>query len=153
MQIWDDALNLSSSNIPKCLCTEVELTGILLKYILGWDDFIFFLLNIIPCVFLLGSGLKLIFYLKSQLLINVKSLLISVAEVLMSWTTENKEVSSANNLHSLLRPSGKSLTYIKNKRGPRMEPCGTPARISTQEEHWPLKLPSVFCWSRNHIVY
>ena len=32
-------LNLSSSNIPRCLCTEVELTGILLKYTLGWDDY------------------------------------------------------------------------------------------------------------------
>ena len=48
-------------------------------------------------------------------------------------------MSSANNLHSLLRPFGKSLTYIENKRGPRMEPCGTPARISIQEEHWPFK--------------
>ena len=44
-------------------------------------------------------------------------------------------MSSANYLHSLLRPFDKSLTYIKNERGPRMESCGTPARISTQEEH------------------
>ena len=49
-------------------------------------------------------------------------------------------MSSANNLHSLLRPFVKSLTYIKNKRGPRIEPCGTPARVSTQEEHWPFKI-------------
>ena len=126
------------------MCTEVELTGMLLKCRLRWDDFLFFPLNIISCAYLLGSGLKLIFHWKVQLLINVKSLLISLAEVPMSWTTENKEVSSANNLHSLLRPSGKSLTYIKNKRGPRMEPCGTHARISTQEEHWPFK--STLCF-------
>jgi len=25
-----------------------------------------------------------------------------------------------------LRPVVKSLTYIKNKRGPRVDPCGTP---------------------------
>ena len=37
---------------------------------------------------------------------------------------------SANDLHSLLRPFGKSLTYIKFQRGPGMEPCGTPARTS-----------------------
>ena len=36
-------------------------------------------------------------------------------------------MSSPNKLHSFLRPFGKSLTNIKNKRGPRMEPCGTPA--------------------------
>ena len=46
-------------------------------------------------------------------------------------------MSSANNLHSLLSSFGKPLTYFKNKRGPRMEPWGTPARISTQEGHWP----------------
>ena len=51
---------------------------------------------------------------------------------------------SANNLHWLLRPLGKSLTYIKNKRGPRMERCGTPTRISTQEEHWPFKTTLCF---------
>ena len=44
-------------------------------------------------------------------------------------------MSSTNNLHKLLRPFGKSLTYIKNKRRPRMEPCGIPARISTQDKH------------------
>ena len=126
------------------MCTEIELTGIWLKYTLGWDDFIFLLLNIIPCTCLLRSGLKLIFHWKSQLLINVKSLLISLAEVLMSWTTKNKEVSSANNLNSLLRPFGKSLTYIKNKRGPRMELWGTPTRISTQEEHWSFK--TILCF-------
>ena len=49
-----------------------------------------------------------------------------------------------SHLHSLLRPFGKSLTYIKNKRGPRMEPCRTPARISTQEEHWPFKTTLCF---------
>ena len=62
----------------------------------------------------------------------------------MSWTTENKEVSSANNLHSLLRPFGNSLTYIRNKRGPRMEPGDTTARISTQEEYWPFRTTLCF---------
>ena len=95
------------------------------------------------CLFT-GIWVKNHFSLKAQLLINFKSLLISLAEVLTSWTTENKEVSSANYLHSLLRPFDKSLTYIKNERGPRMESCGTPARISTQEEHWPFKTTCCF---------
>ena len=108
-----------------------------------WLHF-FFLLNIISYACLLRSELKLVFHWKAQLFINFKSLLISPAKVLMSWTMENKEVSSANNLHWLLRPFGKSLTYIKNKRGPRMEPCGTPARISTQKEHWSFK--TILCF-------
>ena len=104
----------------------------------------FFMLNIISCSYLLRSGLKLIFHWKTQLLVNFKSLLISLAEVLTSRTTENKVVPSANNLHSLLRPFGKSLTYVKNKRGPRMEPSGTPAQMSTQDEHWLFK--TTFCF-------
>ena len=135
---WCSYLNLSSSNIPRCLCIKVELTGILLKYTLGWNDFIFSLLNIISCACLPGPWLKLIFHWKFQLLINFRSLLISLAEVLTSWTTENKEVSSANKLHSSF---GKSLT---NKRGPRMELCDTPAQISTQKEYWSFKTPPYF---------
>ena len=45
-------------------------------------------------------------------------------------------MSAANNLHLLLKPFGKLLIYIKNKRGPRMEPCGAPARILTEDENW-----------------
>ena len=56
----------------------------------------------------------------------------SLVEVLTSEAMEIKEVSSANNLHLFLRPFYKSLTYIKNKRSPRIEPCGTQTRISTQ---------------------
>ena len=54
----------------------------------------------------------LIFNLKAQLPIFSKSSLRSLAEVLISLTRENREVSSANSLHSLLRPSDKSLIYI-----------------------------------------
>ena len=56
----------------------------------------------------------------------------SLVEVLTSEAMEIKEVSSANNL--FLRPFYKSLTYIKNKRSPRIEPCGTQTRISTQDK-------------------
>ena len=53
---------------------------------------------------------------------------------------ENKEeVSSANNLYLLQKPFGKSVTYIKNKKGPRMERCGTPAQMSIQDIHWIFK--------------
>ena len=57
----------------------------------------------------------------------------------MSWTTENKDVSSANNLHLLLISFDKSLIYIKNNKGSKMEPCSTPARITAQDEPWLFK--------------
>ena len=52
----------------------------------------------------------------------------------MSWTTENKNVSSANNFYMLLISFVRLLIYIKNNKGPKMDPCGTPAWISTQDE-------------------
>ena len=36
-------------------------------------------------------------------------------------------MSSAKILHIEINPAGKSLIQIKNKSGPRTEPCGTPA--------------------------
>ena len=40
-----------------------------------------------------------------------------------------RKVSSANSVVSNCEASGKSLMYIKNKIGPREEPCGTPHDI------------------------
>ena len=51
---------------------------------------------------------------------------------------------SKNNLYSLFRLFNKSLACIKNKKGPRMEPVGTTARISTQCEHWQFKTTRCF---------
>ena len=58
----------------------------------------------------------------------------------MSWTTENKDVSSANNLHLLLISFYQSLIRVKKKKGRKMDPCGAPAWISAQDEHWPFKM-------------
>ena len=38
---------------------------------------------------------------------------------------EKSEVSSAKILHIDIIPSGESFIYIKNKRGPNTDPCGT----------------------------
>ena len=43
---------------------------------------------------------------------------------------EISDVSSANILHINFKPSDKSFISIKNNKGPKTEPCGTPARIS-----------------------
>ena len=61
---------------------------------------------------------------------------------------ENREVSSANSSYSLLRPSAKSLIYIKNRKGPRIEPWGTPTLTSAQDEHWPFKTSLCFLLRR-----
>ena len=52
-----------------------------------------------------------------------------LADSLRSWTLEKSDISLANNLAMELNPSGRSLTYIENNRGPRMDPCGSLALI------------------------
>ena len=39
------------------------------------------------------------------------------------------------NEKSITENNDVSLMYIKNNKGPKMDPCGTPARILTQDEH------------------
>ena len=61
---------------------------------------------------------------------------------------ENREVSSANSLHLLLRPSDKSLICIKNNKGPRINPWLTPVQKSALEEQWPFKTTVCFLLRR-----
>ena len=51
---------------------------------------------------------------------------------------------SANNFAFDERPSARSFIYIKNRSGPSMEPWGTPALTSAQEEVCPLR--NTFCF-------
>ena len=62
----------------------------------------------------------------------------------VSCTRENKEVSSANSFTLVVRSSVRSLMYNKNKKGPRMESCGTPALISSHVETCPLRTTRCF---------
>ena len=48
-------------------------------------------------------------------------------------------MSSANNFAFEQRPLARSFLYIKNRSGPTMEPWGTPALRSAQEEVCPLR--------------
>ena len=52
----------------------------------------------------------------------------------LSSIFEKIHVSSANILHTDVIPSGKSFIYIRNSKGPRTEPCGTPAKMFSQED-------------------
>ena len=54
-----------------------------------------------------------------------------------SWTTEKMNVSSKSFVIDdkfLVR----SLLYIKKKRGPKIEPCGTQSIVGNHVEDWPL---------------
>ena len=62
--------------------------------------------------------------------INSKSLFSSLAEMLVSFTTEKRDVSSAKSLTVEVTLSDKSLIYTKKNRGPKMDPFGTPAGTS-----------------------
>ena len=57
---------------------------------------------------------------------------ISVAAALVSLTMVKSDASSANSFTPHLKFCDKSLMYIKKKRGPKIEPCGTPAEIFPQ---------------------
>ena len=108
-----------------------------------WIDS-FFLPNIICCACLARSGLNFIFHWKALSLIFSTRWLRSFAEVSMSWTIENKDVSSANNLHLLLISFDESLIYIKNNKDPKMDLCGTPSWMSAQDYHWSFKTTLCF---------
>ena len=53
----------------------------------------------------------------------------------------NRHVSSANNFGTaFLNAFGMSLMYIRNRRGPSTDPCGTPHSIIWDEDVAPLIL-------------
>ena len=80
-----------------------------------------FLEKITSWACLLESGLKLIFHWEAHYFILERSLLSSKVVITESWITEKREVSSAKSLVLEDKPSAKSLIYIKNNNGPRME--------------------------------
>ena len=55
---------------------------------------------------------------------------------------------SANNFAFDERPSAISFIYTKNRSGPSMEPCGTPAVMSAQEKVCPLRTTLCFLFLR-----
>ena len=103
-------LKLESRITPKCFWDFVWPSVLLLKVRGGWFIFLFFLIKIISWAYLLlGYVLKLIVHWYAQLEIFTKSSFNSFVVVLLSWVTENTDVSSASNLAFDERPFGKSL--------------------------------------------
>ena len=63
----------------------------------------------------------------------MRSLFNSSCKLYLSWTKENKDVSTTKILRVELKPLLKLLIYIKNKIGPRTGTCGTPDFIASQK--------------------
>ena len=78
----------------------------------------FLRLNTISCLRLFGSELGFVFHWKAHWFIVSELSLRSLAEILISWTTENKDALSANNLLSLLK-SLDTLTDTRMDINPR----------------------------------
>ena len=110
--------NRVSRMIPRCFWDVVCITLLLLNTSVGCDIALDFRLKMTSCACFIESELKLIFHWNVHLFIFVKSLFSSRSEVLLSWITENKDVSSTNSLAFEDNPSNKSLIYIKKNNGP-----------------------------------
>ena len=74
-----------------------------------------FWLTIISWACLLRSGLKVVFHWKAKSLIFFRSPFNSIADVFISCTTENREVSSEDSLVFDDKPSSKSLIQFKKE--------------------------------------
>ena len=95
-----------------------------------------FLEKITSWACLVRSGLKTIFYCLAHSRIFLKSLFSTFAVSKGSQISENKVVSSANNLTLLFKLCVRSLIYIRKNNGPNIEPCGAPAWIVIfEKEH------------------
>ena len=56
---------------------------------------------------------------------------------ILTWHVKTRHVSSAYKKKSYLTAIGISLTFIKNNKGPRIDPCGTPHdMLETSEEEF-----------------
>ena len=130
---------------PRCLWWSTLLTWLFWKSSGGWTVLDIFDEKIISSAALVGSGLKVIFYWWAQEEMTFRSLFKSVALDRGLWTIEKRDTSSAKNLTLLIMPVSRSLTKIKNSRGPSTDPWGTPERIGAQLEFWPL---ITTCWIR-----
>ena len=70
-----------------------------------------------------------------KVLILVKSLFNSLADLVIFSTTENNDVSSSNNFALDAKLSDKLFVYIRKNNDPSIELCGTPASVAVHEEY------------------
>ena len=119
--------NIELSTIPRCWCSSTFRTGVSLNRIKGLSIGFLFQENVISTACLVGFGLKDIFHLFAHCLRRFKSSFKSLAADTGSRTTVKNDVSSAKSFTLHTRLSVRSLIYTKKKRGPNIEPWGTPS--------------------------
>ena len=122
-----------SSEIWRCFREPISATGILLKFKEGWDILKFFLGSTTSWACLLILGLNKMFNWCVHVFIFRKTFNSFVVSVIL-WTVKNSDVSSANDLGLEWSPSEISFIQIKKRSGPRIDPSGTPATTSLQDE-------------------
>ena len=97
--------------------------------------------------------LKVTSHCLDQLSIRTRSLSRTSLLVLCKLKTIYNKLSSANKLILFSNPSLISSINIRNNRGPRTDPCRTPASIVPYSEEWPFITTHCFLsvrWSENH---
>ena len=149
---WSSKLNLEWNTIPKCLRIVVILTMLLSNIKPGWFLCEVLRLNMISWACFVGSGIKLIFHCRVHSFISERLLFNRLAESVIILTAENSGVSSAKSLTLELKPLDKSLIQIKNSKGPRIDPWGTPALTFAHEECWPFNTTLWFYSSQNLLL-
>ena len=107
---WND--NFTSNVTPKYFWEKAWLTLLLLKTKDRCGSFFMLQVKIFSWACLLRPGLKVIFYWKTHLLIFFRLSFNSLAEAFTSWTTENKDVSSAKSFTFEDKSSAKLLIKI-----------------------------------------
>ena len=85
------------------------------------------------------TGLNVTSHFSAQRWILARSKFNCSAACMGSSTMKYKLVSSAKSLIDELMSTKMSIIYKRNRRGPRIEPCGTPALTEVQKEFIPGK--------------
>ena len=93
---------------------------------------------------LVRIGIKIHLLWKTRCFILARSLLSSEVVFTESWITGKREVSSVKSSILEDKPSAKTLIYIKNSNGLRMEPWVTPTLTLVHEEDCPFN--TTFCF-------
>ena len=106
----------------------------------------FFTKTTFVCLFLLGSGLKLIFHWKAHLMIWCKSLLIYFQKYQHRGLWKIKMHQFQNNYGFDYRASIKSLIKAKKRRATKIDLWETPASIPVHEETFPFKVTLCFLY-------
>ena len=127
---------------PKCLCVSLSTSLTLFMKRGGCAKGTRFLEMIIEVVLF---GLKSTSQVFAQVEIEDKSRLRRTAASSGVLTIMYKFVSSANSLIEQPIFLTISFIYIKNNKGPKIEPCGTPALTGAQSDEAPFN--TTRCWS------